>query len=406
MKLRQLLHLSTFCIVIFAAAFCGCKPASEKEASQETKDSVPATTTGFKPNPQRVAEVEVKTLAIGTVAPPFNLPDVSGKFYALDDFKDAKVLVMIFTCNHCPTAQAYEDRIIKFTDEYKDKGVTVVGVMPNSTMGLLPEECGYTDLNDSYEEMIIRHRDKKYNFPYLYDGDTQAMAIAYGPVATPHAYVFDSERKLVYIGRIDNIEKPGKANAEDLRSAVDAVLAGKPVATPENKTFGCSVKWGWKDQYNKKVEDEWKSKPVALEKVKESQIKDIVKNPTDKLRLINLWATWCAPCIAEYPDLVQLQRWYGHRNFEFVSVSADKPENSDKALNFLKKAHSPVKNYLYDGEDNYKLIEAIDPKWNGALPYTLLVEPGGKIVYSYQGPVDLLELKRAIVEHPLMGRYY
>jgi peroxiredoxin len=406
MKLRQLLHLSTFCIVIFAAAFCGCKPASEKEASQETKDSVPATTTGFKANPQRVAEVEVKTLAIGTVAPPFNLPDVSGKFYTLDDFKDAKVLVMIFTCNHCPTAQAYEDRIIKFTDEYKDQGVTVVGVMPNSTMGLLPEECGYTDLNDSYEEMIIRHRDKKYNFPYLYDGDTQAMAIAYGPVATPHAYVFDSERKLVYIGRIDNIEKPGKANAEDLRAAVDAVLAGKPVATPENKTFGCSVKWGWKDQYNKKVEDEWKSKPVALEKVKESQIKDIVKNPTDKLRLINLWATWCAPCIAEYPDLVQLQRWYGHRNFEFVSVSADKPENSDKALNFLKKAHSPVKNYLYDGEDNYKLIEAIDPKWNGALPYTLLVEPGGKIVYSYQGSVDLLELKRAIVEHPLMGRYY
>ena len=144
----------------------------------------------------------------------------------------------------------------------------------------------------------------------------------------------------------------------------------------------------------------------ALEKVKESQIKEIVKNPTDKLRLINLWATWCAPCIAEYPDLVELQRWYGARNFEFVSLSADKPENAEKALNFLKKIPSPVQNYLYDGEDNYKLIEAVDPKWNGALPYTLLVEPGGKIVYSYQGPVDLLELRRAIVEHPLMGRYY
>ena len=114
----------------------------------------------------------------------------------------------------------------------------------------------------------------------------------------------------------------------------------------------------------------------------------------------------CAPCVAEYPDLVELQRWYGARNFEFVSLSADKPEHIDKALNFLKKAHSPVQNYLYDGEDNYKLIEAVDPKWNGALPYTLLVEPGGKVVYSYQGPVDLLELKRAIVEHPLMGRYY
>ena len=404
MTLKSKYFFSTICVGL-VASLIACQPSKDKESSA-TQDSIPSATTGFKPNPQRVAEVEVKTLGIGSVAPPFKLPDVTGKFYTLDDFKDSKVLVMIFTCNHCPTAQAYEDRIIQFTDEYKDKGVAVVGVMPNSTMGLLPEECGYTDLNDSYEEMIIRHRDKKYNFPYLYDGDTQSMAIAYGPVATPHAYVFDSERKLAYIGRIDNIEKPGKANAEDLRAATDALLADKPVPNPENKTFGCSVKWGWKDQYTKKVENDWKTKPVALEKVKESQIKEIVKNPTDNLRLINLWATWCAPCIAEYPDLVELQRWYGQRNFEFVSLSADKPENSDKALNFLKKVPSPVKNYLYDGEDNYKLIEAVDPKWNGALPYTMLVEPGGKIVYSYQGPVDILELRRAIVEHEKMGRYY
>jgi thiol-disulfide isomerase/thioredoxin len=406
MKNRKTFFGNIILNVWIALVFLACQPASQKEASQQTSDSAQSEATGFKPNPQPVTEAEVKTLAIGNVAPPFSLPDVSGKFYTLDDFKESKVLVMIFTCNHCPTAQAYEDRIIKFTDEYKGKGVAVVGVMPNSTMGLLPEECGYTDLNDSYEEMIIRHRDKKYNFPYLYDGDTQSMAIAYGPVATPHAYVFDGDRELAYIGRIDNIEKPGKANAEDLRAAVDAVLEGKAVANPENKTFGCSVKWGWKDQYNKKVESDWRAKPVELAKAKESEIKEIVKNSSDKLRLINVWATWCAPCIAEYPDLVELQRWYGQRDFEFVSLSADKPENSEKALKFLKKVPSPVQNYLYDGEDNYKLIEAVDPKWNGALPYTLLVEPGGKVVYSYQGPVDLLELRRAIVEHPMMGRYY
>lgn len=388
-----------------AVAILSCQP-KDKDAAQGSKDSLSAQSTGFKPNPQRVDEVEVKTLTVGSEAPPFKLPDVSGRFYTLDDFKDAKALVIIFTCNHCPTAQAYEDRIIKFTNDYKDKGVAVVGIMPNSTMGLLPEECGYTDLNDSYEEMQIRYRDKKYNFPYLYDGDTQSVAIAYGPVATPHAYVFDGNRKLAYIGRIDSIEKPGKADAEDIRAAVDAVLSGQPVANPENKTFGCSVKWGWKDEWNKKVENDWRSKPVELEKIKENEIKELVKNKSEKLRLINIWATWCAPCIAEYPDIVELQRWYGARDFEFVSLSADKPANSDKALNFLKKVPSPVKNYLYDGEDNYKLIEAVDPKWNGALPYTLLVEPGGKVVYSYQGPVDLLELRRAIVEHPMMGRYY
>ena len=282
----------------------------------------------------------------------------------------------------------------------------MVAIMPNSAMGLLPEECGYTDLNDSFEEMKIRYDYKKYNFPYLYDGDNQSIAIAYGPVATPHAFVFDKDRKLQYNGRIDAIEKPGSANSEDLRAAVDALLAGKAVETPLNKVFGCSTKWAWKSEYGKVVEEKWNAKPSPIVKLDEKGIKELVKNPTDKLRLINLWATWCAPCIMEYPEIVRLQRWYGHRNFEFVSLSADNPEHIDRAQKFLNNTHSPVQNFIYDGADKYKLIEAIDPKWNGALPYTLLIEPGGKVVYSYQGSVDLLELKRAIVEHPLMGRYY
>jgi len=377
-----------------------------KQNSTTTEVATSAADQVFVANPVAVPKQDVNTLEIGQNAPDFRLPDVNSKFVSLGDFKDAEVLVIIFHCNHCPTAQAYEDRMISFTNDYKDKGVAMVAIMPNSALGLLPEECGYTDLNDSLEEMKIRYDHKEYNFPYLYDGDNQAVSIAYGPVATPHAYVFDKERKLRYNGRIDAVEKPGGANSEDLRAAVDAVLAGKPVETPVNKVFGCTTKWAWKNEYGVKVEEQWNAKPSPLNKLNEAGIKELVKNPTDKLRLINVWATWCAPCIIEYPDLVALQRWYGQRNFEFISISADNPENIDRAQKFLDKTHSPVQNFLYDGTDKYKLIEAIDPNWNGALPYTLLVEPGGKVVYSYQGTVDLLELKRAIVEHPLMGRYY
>src|SRR5690606_21387543 len=179
-----------------------------QQRSTEQSESV-AEEAGFKPNPQKVPEHEVRTLVPGDQAPDFNLPDVSGRFYSLADFADASVLVIIFTCNHCPTAPAYEHRMIQFTEEYRDKGVAVVGIMPNSTLALLPEECGYTDLNDSYEEMQIRARDKKYNFPYLYDGDNQAVSIKYGPSTTPHAYVFDRERRLRYVGRLDANEKPG-----------------------------------------------------------------------------------------------------------------------------------------------------------------------------------------------------
>jgi len=377
------------------AALTNCRPTGD------TRNEV-----AFVPHPQKVAKQHVETLAIGSAAPDFKLPDITGKFYSLKDFQDAKVLVILFSCNHCPTAQAYEDRMIQFTKDYSGKGVAVVAIMPNSVYAVLPEECGYTDLNDSYEEMQIRAKDKGYNFPYLYDGDNQAVAITYGPVATPHAYVFDGLRKLRYIGRLDSLEKPGKAHAEDLRAAVDALLANKEVEHPVNKAFGCSIKWGWKDEWNQHVEKEWNERPVTLTKLKAAEIRTLVSNDSKKLRLINVWATWCAPCVAEYPSLVTLQRMFGARSFEFVSLSADKPENAGKTLEFLKTKHSPIKNYLYDGTDNYKLVEAVDSVWNGALPYTLLVEPGGKIVYRSAGPVDLLELKKAIVENRMIGRYY
>lgn len=360
----------------------------------------------FVAKPQDVPKQHTPTLAIGTKAPDFRLPASDGKFYSLKDFAAAKVLVIIFTCTHCPTAQAYEDRMKAIVTDYKSKGVAVVAISPNSPISVLLEELGYTDLNDDYENMAIRAKDKGYNFPYLYDGDTEAASIKYGPVATPHAYVFDAQRILKYNGRLDGIEKPGKANAEDLRAAIDAVLVEKEVATPQTKTFGCSVKWAWNTEYKAKNEKNWESRPVTLEDIDVAGIKKLIANDSDKLRLINVWATWCGPCIMEYPDFLELQRMYGARDFEFVSLSADKPDKKDKALKFLQSKHSGVKNYIFNEEDIYKLIEAMDPKWNGALPYTMLVEPGGKVIYSIQGSIENLKLKKLIVEHPKLGRYF
>jgi len=391
-------------VILLVTIVVACGACKGKEASVPSTGDNPEET--FKPNPKKSEQQEVRTLTTGEIAPSFSLPDITGKFYTLDDFRHARVLVIIFTCNHCPTAQAYEDRIIAFTGDYKEKDVSVVAIMPNSAYALLPEECAYSDLDDTYESMIIRAKDKAFNFPYLYDGDDQAVAVKYGPTATPHAFVFDKKRKLVYAGRLDASEKPGTANAEDLRNAVDAVLQGEPVKVPESKAFGCSIKWSWKSEWADKVNKDWHEKPVALEKIDKKGIAKLLKNETQKLRLINVWATWCAPCVIEYPELVNLQRIYGNRAFEFVSISADKPEKVNETLNFLKEKHSAVANYIFESEDKYALIEAVDPAWNGALPYTMLIEPGGKVVFTCQGAVDLLALKKMIVENPLLGRYY
>jgi thiol-disulfide isomerase/thioredoxin len=361
----------------------------------------------FKPNPQAVAERPVKTLEIGSPAPDFNLPGVDGKFYSLADFKEAKALVIVFTCNHCPTAQAYEDRVKAVAAEYRSRGVALVAISPNSPLGLLYEELGYTDLNDDYEAMQQRAKNKQFDFPYLYDGDTQETSLQYGPVATPHAFVFDAQRKLVYQGRLDAIEKPGTGNAEDLRAALDAVLSGTPVANPVTKTFGCSTKWGWKLEYKDKAEQECRQRPVTLEKLDTAGVKKLVRNEdSGKLRLINVWATWCGPCVMEFPDFIVLQRMYGARDFEFVSLSADKPDKAPKALMFLQEKFAFNKNFIFNSEDKYALIEAVDPQWEGALPYTVLVEPGGKVVWKSMGTVNFAELKRAIVDHQLIGRYF
>jgi thiol-disulfide isomerase/thioredoxin len=236
-------YLNILLSLVLSASFsCKRQGMTDRLAQLEADSS----STGFIPDPQKVVEQEVSILETGHKAPDFYLPDVTGRYYQLSDFSHADVLVVIFTCNHCPTAQAYEDRIIQFTTDYREKGVSVVAIMPNSVYALLPEECGYSDLDDTYASMVIRAKDKNFNFPYLYDGDTGEASVRYGPVATPHAFVFNKNRELVYNGRLDASEKPGTANAGDLRTAVDALLSGQPVATPVNKAFGCSVKWAWK----------------------------------------------------------------------------------------------------------------------------------------------------------------
>lgn len=350
---------------------------------------------------------EHPTLAIGAMAPDFKLPGTDGKIYSLASFKDAKILLIVFTCNHCPTAQAYEDRLIALTNDYRKKGVAVVAVMPNDPISIRLDELGYTDMGDSFEEMKKRAATKHFNFPYLYDGKTETTSRKYGPIATPHVFIFDKARKLRYSGRIDDTEKPTKTPQNlDTRNALDALLDNKEVPVATTKVFGCSVKWEEKSDWIAKAREAWAKEPVSLDSITADGIKELIKNKSDKLRLINVWATWCGPCVTEFPEFIIMNRMYRRRDFEFISISADEPAKKGKALQFLQKQQASNTNYIFNVDDKYKLIEAIDPKWQGALPYTLLVEPNGKIVYAKQGAIDPAALKKMIVDNSFIGRYY
>jgi peroxiredoxin len=347
--------------------------------------------------------IDPETLPIGSKAIDFSLPGVDGKKYSLKDFASSKVLVIIFTCNHCPTAQAYEERIRQLVTDYSAKGVSVIAISPNDPLSVRLDEMGYTDLGDSFDDMKIRAKDMQFNFPYLYDGENSQVSMKYGPQATPHAFVFDNERILRYTGRIDDGEKPGTAKTHDTRAAINALLAGKAVPVEKTKTFGCSIKWPDKRDYAESAAGEWANEKVTIEDLKLTDVKGLLANQTTDYKLVNVWATWCGPCVTEFPHFVNINRMYRNREFELITISMDEMSRKQNALNFLIKKQASTKNYILNG-DKYKFIDALDKKWEGSLPYTLFIAPGGKILYAREGVIEPQELKKLIANS--IGRIY
>jgi peroxiredoxin len=180
------------------------------------------------------------TLQLGEKAPDFSLPGVDGKTYSLADFNDAEILIVAFTCNHCPFVVGSEDRMNALYADYAPKGVAMVAINSNE------DENHPTD---SFEHMVERAKEKGFKLPYLRD-ESQEVAFAYGALRTPHFFVLDADRKLRYTGRMDdNPREPDKATTHELCDALDDLLAGRQVRTPLTNPIGCNVKWAGKDAH-------------------------------------------------------------------------------------------------------------------------------------------------------------
>ncbi len=337
------------------------------------------------------------TLAIGEPAPDFCLPGIDGKTHCLKDYAAAKVLVVIFTCNHCPTAQLYETRIKQLVSDYQGRSVAFVAIQPNNPQAVRLDELAYTDVGDSFEDMKIRAAYRHFNFPYLYDGETQKVARAYGPTATPHVFIFDAARKLRYEGRVDNNPRPQYVTRQDARIAIDELLAGKPVEVASTPSVGCSTKWIYKEGSRVRALAKIESQPVTVTPAGVDDLKALRKNPTGKLLLVDFWATWCQPCVAEFPEFETMYRMYGNRKFELVTVSINYPDERAAVLDQLEKLHATTRNLVFGSPEIYDLMAAFDPSWKGSVPYTVLLSPAGEVLYRHQAPADVLELRRLII---------
>ncbi len=180
------------------------------------------------------------TLQIGEKAPDFSLPATDGQTYSLSDFDDAKMLVVFFTCNHCPYVTGSDEVTRQTAEKFKSQGVKFVGINSNSEN---------THAEDSFDHMVERM--EEHNFPWVYLRDkSQDVARAYGALRTPHFFVFDADRKLIYTGRgVDNPRNTSEMTVNDLENALDEHLAGKNISTPMTNPIGCNVKWDGKDAH-------------------------------------------------------------------------------------------------------------------------------------------------------------
>jgi thiol-disulfide isomerase/thioredoxin len=336
-------------------------------------------------------------LKIGSQAPDFDLPGVDGKMHALKDYASSKVLVVIFSCNHCPVAEMYEDRIKQLVNDYRNKGVAIVVIMGNDPKAERLSELGYTDVGDTFGDMKIRATYGHFNYPYLYDGDTQSVT---------QIFIFDQQRILRYQGRIDSNPQEKLAVKHETRDAIDALLAGRAVAVQSTPVVGCSTKWAYKIPTVAAENKQFDERPVTLNPISAAQIRALRRNAgTGKFLLLNVWATWCGPCVDEFPALETMVRMYGDRQVSFVTLSINDPNEKSMVLTFLQKQHAFNPNYIFNGNDASDAVAALGTGWVGGAPYTVLIGLNGEVLYKTQGEMDILEVRRAMLKN-LPEDYY
>jgi peroxiredoxin len=361
-------------------------------------------------------------LQLGDSAPDFKLIGVDDKAYTLADFNGPRFLLVVFLSNHCPFSHAAESRMLPWINRMKAQGLGVVAIQPNHPDALTIDELGYSKYSDSFAEMKLYAAENHFTFPYLYDGETQATAKSYGALATPDLFLFDEHRRLVYSGRFDDsrFEDPKTVSRHDAINALDDLLAGRPPAVPYARPMGCAVKWLTK-VHKAAVANQaaWEHEPITVEPIDAAGVAALVKNPTKKVRLINVWATWCGPCVTEFPELAKFSRRLKKRDFEVITLSLDQPKDQPKVQQFLQMQHAGMparlmptlmaenrttNNYLYSEAGTDALVRSLDPQWPGPIPHTVLVAPGGEIIWRQNGAFDPVALGRRILDQ--LGGFY
>ncbi len=321
-----------------------------------------------------------RKLSVGDQAPDWSgLVGTDDRKHGLKDYKESSVLVIVFSCNHCPVAKMYEDRFVAFSKQYKKKGVSFVAI----SCSLFPA--------DRLEKMKQRAEEKKYPIDYVTD-PSQQTGRDYGATATPHVFVLDKKRRIAYMGAFDDSMNPKKVERHYVRDAVDALLANKKIEIFETLQFGCAI------EYQKK-----KTGDITLKVVGPKEFKAVLAKQKGKVVVVDFWATWCLPCLKHFPKTLGWSRKYPKKELVVITFSMDDsdPESKEAALTFLKKQNATIINLMSSlgGEEKAMAAFEID---GGAIPHFKIYDRKGKIFKTFGGdpdnPFNHREIEAALVK--------
>ncbi len=315
--------------------------------------------------------------ALGRQAPDFSLKDLSGKTHSLNTYR-GRITIVAFIATECPISNDYNGRMREIANEYSQRNVAFLGINSNFT--------------ESVEQIKAHAAKNNLGFTILKDAENK-VADAYGAERTPEIFVLDEKGVLRYHGRVDNSRDVRRVNRRDLREALNELLAGKPVSVAEGKSFGCLIK---RVQNSKEVlasaaqEKSFEPKIGTLKPVDFQKFKNSAQG---KVLVINFWATWCGPCVAEFPEFVMLDKKYRDLGVKFVGISADEMTDlKTKVIPFIKEQRAMFDILIQDTDDPQEMIDAVNKDWPGTLPATFVFDKQGKPVFVKFGIIDREEL--------------
>ena len=329
---------------------------------------------------QAGASAEPNLLGIGQPAPDFALKDLSGQTRSLKDYR-GRITVIGFIATQCPVSNAYNERMRAIAGEYQARHVAFLGINSNRTEPL--------------SEVREHAAKNKLAFTILKDEGSKVAGL-YGATHTPEMFVIDTEGMLRYHGRIDHSIEPSRVKRSDLRQALDELLAGKPVSTPETKAFGCQIKRDRATTTAQAASPASKSEPqIAL--LKPAEFLKLKEQAHGQVLVINFWATWCGPCVAEFPEFVALDQKYRSQGVKIIGISADETGDiKSKVIPFVKEAKARFAIFVQDVEDPQEMIDVVSKDWPGVLPATFVFDKQGKLAYSRFGIIDRDQLVAAL----------